>query len=309
MNINLLIVFSFITVVTNFGIAFALALRCKDNTSARIFSGVAVGSGLWALAQGMFTVLGKTSYQDSLFWWQVGYTGVIFVVVFFTHFVVDYVDRFAEKKKFIFIVYFLGALFVFFNWYDDSKLFLGKLSIFYDSFYWHDWILNKSLLYLLFYISFYWLILGYAFILLIKTYFSSFGIRRNQLKYFILGAIVGWLGSELEILVDFRIYIYPYSVLFIGLYPFIIAYAILRYHLMDIRVAITNAGIFLAVYALVLGLPFYVGYETHDWVWSTTFAVILATLGPLLYRGLQRKAEDKLMAQQRRYQKLTPRGG
>ncbi|RKY45375.1 MAG: hypothetical protein DRP81_03965 [Candidatus Omnitrophota bacterium] len=73
---------------------------------------------------------------------------------------------------------------------------------------------------------------------------------------------------------------------------------------MDIRVAITRVGIFLALYTAVLGLPFYLGYQTNSWVLSTSFAATFATIGPLIYRTIQKKAEDLLLAQQRHYQHI-----
>jgi len=110
-------------------------------------------------------------------------------------------------------------------------------------------------------------------------------------------------------LVEFRIDIYPYSNFLIAVYPLIIAYAIIKYRLMDIRVALTRAGIFLVLYTAVLGIPFYVGYQTRSWMFSTSVAVILATIGPIAYRIMQRKAEDLLLSQQRRYQKILLHAG
>ena len=100
----------------------------------------------------------------------------------------------------------------------------------------------------------------------------------------------------------FGIDIYPYSNLLLAFYPFIIAYAIIKYRLMDIKVAITRVGVFLVVYPLTLGLPFYLGYQTKSWVLTTSFAAFFGALGPLIYRLLRRKAEDFLLAQQRHYQ-------
>ncbi len=85
---------------------------------------------------------------------------------------------------------------------------------------------------------------------------------------------------------------------------FLIGYTVIRYRLMDIRVAITRAGIFVFIYGAVLGVPFYIGYLTKSWALATSFAVILATVGPIVYRSLQKKAADALLSEQRRYQKI-----
>ena len=219
-----------------------------------IFSCVAACSGLWALAQCVFSTLPKASYDLAVLWWQIGYMGVIFTVVFFTHFVVSYLKL--SKQYLIRSLYVCGFFFLFLNWYSNSRLFLGELTYTFNQFYWHDWFKEKHLSYLIFYISFYWIILGYDFLLLLRHYKDADGIRRSQIKYFLVGAAIGWLSAELLILIDFRIYLYPYTILLMAVYPIIIGYSIVRYRLMDIRVAITRAGIFTVVYGLVLGIPF-----------------------------------------------------
>lgn len=73
---------------------------------------------------------------------------------------------------------------------------------------------------------------------------------------------------------------------------------------MDVNLVITRIGIFITLYTIVLGVPFYIGYHTNSWIWSTSVAVLLATVGPLIYTKLQRKAGDIILAEQRRYQKI-----
>jgi len=71
---------------------------------------------------------------------------------------------------------------------------------------------------------------------------------------------------------------------------------------MDIKIALTRAGIFIIVYTLVLGIPFWLGYVTKSWLPSTSLAVLLATLGPFIYQYLRRRTEAILLKDQRRYQ-------
>jgi signal transduction protein with GAF and PtsI domain len=97
----------------------------------------------------------------------------------------------------------------------------------------------------------------------------------------------------------------------------ITAYAIIRYRLMDITVAITRTAIFVVVYSLVLGIPFAIAYTlrlqlmmlfSNNW-WMVPFMLLtfLAMLVPFLYLYIQRKAEDRLLREQRRYQQTLRR--
>ncbi|MDD5464923.1 MAG: ATP-binding protein [Candidatus Omnitrophica bacterium] len=76
---------------------------------------------------------------------------------------------------------------------------------------------------------------------------------------------------------------------------------------MNIKIIFTRAGIFLAVYTIVLGIPFIVLKRTGSGLLATSLAVIFATIGPLVYRFLQMKAESAILAQQRRYQRILLR--
>jgi signal transduction histidine kinase len=81
---------------------------------------------------------------------------------------------------------------------------------------------------------------------------------------------------------------------------------------MDIRIAFTRAGLFIAVYTLVLGFPFAIGgtfknkllevFGPNWWILPLSLMAALATTGPYIYIYLQRKAEERLLREQRRYQ-------
>ena len=134
--------------------------------------------------------------------------------------------------------------------------------------------------------------------MLLIGYKSSKGIVTNQIRYFFVSSIIGWLGPAFMWMIEFRIDIYPYSNFMVAFFPAILAYAIIRYHLLDISVAITRVGIFLTLYAIVLGVPFYVGIKTNSWLWSIIVAVCLASIGPVIYRLLGAKAENILLVEE-----------
>ncbi|NLE65684.1 MAG: GHKL domain-containing protein [Elusimicrobia bacterium] len=109
-----------------------------------------------------------------------------------------------------------------------------------------------------------------------------------------------------DYIIKYHLEIYPYgyfsALLFIG----IIAYAIVRYRLMDITLAFTKLGILIVVYALVLGIPLGIGWRMFGfgpWVFPTGAAILLSTIGPFVYYFFEREAEARLLWEQRRYQK------
>jgi len=128
-----------------------------------------------------------------------------------------------------------------------------------------------------------------------------------QIKYVILGAILGFGGGATNYPLWYSIPIPPVGNIFVSFGILVMAYAIIKHHLMDIRIALTRAGIFLFVYTFVLGIPFWIGYTTKTWFPATTLAVVLASLGPLIYRYLHLRAEEVLLAEQKRYQEVLLR--
>ncbi len=146
---------------------------------------------------------------------------------------------------------------------------------------------------------------------LIKKRDESSQIKYMRIKYVLFGSIVGNI-SVIDFLGNYGINFPPLGFIFIFIYPFIFSYAILRYRLMDITIAITRTGIFIAVYSLVLGIPFALAFGWREqlknlmgemwWLIPLISSTVLATVGPSIYFFIQKKAEDRLLQEQRRYQ-------
>lgn len=278
-------------------------IKGKDKAVIAPFGLTCIASSIWAFAAYNFST--TLSKEVALFWIKVAHIGIILTPVFFFHFVCNLTKQ--RKKILVFTIYFFAALFLTFNFY--YKEFFGLQFVF-NQFYFFSCDLSKHQFYFIFYVIFYWIFLFYAFILLIESFMRATGIRRNQMKYLIIGSVIAWLGPEGMYPLVFGKPVYPYSNILIGLYPLIFAYAILRYRLMDIRVAITRAGIFAVVYALVLGLPFLAIkclqpifvplLGSYWWLSVLLLGMLLASGGPFIYMFFQRRATAYLLREERR---------
>jgi len=305
---NIFTVSSLFTMLSNLGIALVIFLKNRQRKENIIFCAVAMSVGIWGLGSFYVSRTPISYYNLALFYWKIALSGAILVPVFFAHFIFKFLKL--NNKKLIQAIYLFALIFQFFNWFIPD-LFIGKLKFIFGQFYWH--VGPKSLVFWFFYIGFYWILLIYSFLLLINFYKGTAGLLRLQLKYFILGSIVGWIGAEGCFLPGFELHIYPalFNIV-ISIYPLIMSYAIIRYRLMDITVAITRTTIFVAVYSIVLGIPFAIalGWEGrlsalfgHNWwIIPLSTSTILATAGPFIYLYFQRRAERKLFQEQIRYQ-------
>lgn len=231
--------------------------------------------------------------------------GAFFAIAFFFHFIIRYLEL--GKRFLLFVVYLAAFTFSFFNWYDNSRYFLGDIHFTFDQFYWIDALKYKNPLFFIFYISFFWVILGYGFFLLLKALQNSTGIMHNKLKYFIIAVGFGWIGTNPLFLPAFRISFYPYSNFLVGTYPLLVAYAIIRYQVMDIEVIIKKtivfAGLFLASYAVLvsfayLGSIFFENAVQNRWIAMGPFVLTLV----LILRPLEnflRNVTDKYLFQKK----------
>src|SRR3990167_187160 len=222
--------------------------------------------------------------------------GVIFLPVTFTHFVL--VLTRTKQKKAVFILNYLSTFIIAATVY--TPLYArkgGPISAF------PYWLVPGK--FFLIHLIHFFINLVYSYLLIFKALKREKGLLREQIRYIILGTVIGFMGGWTNYLYWYRIVSIPPFLNITAAFgvPFI-AYAIIRYHLMDINIVLTRAGIFVLAYIFVLGIPLWLGYATKSWFPSTSLAIFLATSGPFLYNFLRRRAEASIQAEERRGREL-----
>ncbi|MGE5196927.1 MAG: histidine kinase dimerization/phospho-acceptor domain-containing protein, partial [Deltaproteobacteria bacterium] len=276
----------------------------------RIWSALTIANATYGFGAYMVSLSGDA--QSAFFWWQMAYLGIILIPVFFMHFVYSYLG--IKRPVFLRSVYAVSFIF----WILDifrKDLFLGRVSLFFaDSKIFKPgyWVYPPSPLLVFYIIFFFFGIALSTHIDMIKGYRSADLLKRNQIKYFFLGTALGFAGGGTSFFPCFNIRLYPVLNILVALYPLVTSYAIIKHRLMDIRVTITRAGIFFAVYVPVLGLPFLLSITAKDWLirslgqnwWLGPLLLMagLGTAGPSIYIYLSKKADAILLREQRRYQ-------
>lgn len=277
-------------------------IKQRINQTYALYS---AGIAIWAI----FEAYGITAQERSLalLLWRINHMGVIFIPIGFVHFVYCAVNVNSSKRKFIPISYIAAFIFVGLN---CTKLLILEVVPKFS----FRWFINPGNFYYLFFTIWCCWIL-YGLFELFKGYFKSTGIGRNQLKYFCWSMLVAYAGGVPNFFPTFNIeipIIMPFGTYAIAIYAGFTAYAMLKYRLMDVNVALTRVGIFIFVYLLVLGIPLGItgwgknwleGLFGNVWYWGpVVLASILATAGPFIYIFLQHRAEGALLKERRRYQ-------
>ena len=230
--------------------------------------------------------------------------GAIFIPITYLHHLLVFLNIYNERKKIIFYGY-LGSLI--FLILDFTSFFVKDVSPKLIFKFWP----NPGILYHPFFIL--WIIyVIYGIAIIISEYKKSTGSRKNQIRYILLATFIGWSGGATNYLLWYNIPILPFGNIFVSGYMLILTYAILRYRLMDIKVAITRTGVFIAVYTLLLGIPFTIAVSLKSWLigafgaewWMAPLVLmgVFATIAPFIYIYLSRRAEERLLREQRHYQ-------
>ncbi|MFH1824414.1 MAG: histidine kinase N-terminal 7TM domain-containing protein, partial [Candidatus Firestonebacteria bacterium] len=218
---------------------------------------------------------------------KIGYIGIISIPINFYTFVHYLLEN--KKTKIILINYLIGVFFIVLN-FSRNPLVVDLYK--YPWGYYPKVSLSLHPFFLFYFISlFTFCLINLSIGLLNKDKFNT--LRRIRIKYILIGSMFGVMGV-VDNFASYKINIYPFGFIFMIIYPVILTYAIIKYRLMDITIAITRSGVFVATYSLILGIPFLVASTCRDnlvglfgadkWWWVPMgLLTILATAGPFIY--------------------------
>ena len=176
-----------------------------------------------------------------LFWNQWLYSGAIFIPTFFIQFVQSYLGK--KKRNLLPSCYTISTILLIFN---------------FTPFFVKDVVPKGSFNYASvpgivfpFFVLYFFLALIYSFFLIIKELRNSVGIKRNQLKYLLLGSVIGFSGGSTNYLLVFdAIRIPPIGNYFLALGLFMQFYPIIRHK--DINIVLTKGATYGLITLLLL---------------------------------------------------------
>lgn len=287
-----------VIILTNLPLTLFLFLNNKKEKTHIILGLLCFSAVLWGIgAYGYSSTLNK---EMALFWWKFANVGSIFSTVTFYFFILSYLG--IHQKYLSWTISLTTVFFLYLNFFE-TDMFIGNLELAFNQFYYINWPINKITPYLIYYLLYYFILLSYSFILLLKNFRQATRIKKQQMKYLIIGMLIGFIGCHSCFAPVFGLDLYPYLNIFIAFYTIPIIYAIIRYRLMNLTLVITKASIFVLVYALVLGIPLWLGYKHDLWQQSVWLMLFLASVGPYIYSYLRKQAENTLLQEQKVYQK------
>jgi len=252
----------------------------------QIFGLMSFSVGLWGISYGMWQV--STDREIALFWVKILSIGVILMAPFFHHWVLVLLN--IKRKKTLYFGYFISLLCLLSL---PFSFFVKTIEPQFDFLWWP----KAGFVFILYFFLNYLVLIGYSFYLLFKAYTTERGYKREQIKYTIIGTALGVGGAFTNLPLWFGIPFPPYGTFLVFLYPLILAYAITRYRLMDIRFVLGRGAIyifsFVSVFALAFSLVFLSNKYLSDIPFNITWSFILVVsilLFPIIFRVFEKLA-------------------
>lgn len=265
-----------------------------------IFNVIVAAWGLANFCAGM-----SATPEKALMFWRLVCLVCTFLSVVYYHVIAEFCG--IKRPRMLSFAYIQGALFVPLIIFSDY--FISSTFYAFDSIHYY-----KATILFTVWAAMWFIITGSAFVELYKFIKRSKGVEKTQALYMFWAPLLGHSGGAITILPAFNLPIYPAWHFSVCVYAAIMTYAMFRYQLMDIRIAVTRLGVFVVVYSLILGIPFglailgkpwLMGFLGENWFWIPMFALlVLATAGPSIFIYLQHRAENAILQEERRVQQL-----
>lgn len=263
-------------------VSFGLVIYSHDRTSSlgRTWLLFSITTAIWSFS--LYKVVTSDAKGIAFFWQSILDITGIFIPVFYFLFISTFLKL---KNRFFAILVFVFA--VLFSIFSISAFFKkGVVNSF--GFYWVD----PGDLYFLFPIFFVALVAYSVYILLSVYKTTTDQLLKNQIRYHVFAAIVGFGGGSLNFSPQLFGIFYPFGNYFLLLYLFFLSYSILQYQLFNVKVIATE--LFVGGVIVLFLFNFLISTASFSGAVINLFVFIAVTiLGLLVVRSVTNDVKTK----------------
>ena len=198
-------------------------------------------TAIWSF--GYFAWQMTETYESALLFVRILMAGAIFIPVTFYHHVVVLRNKLESNRALLKSSYLVGGFFLL---TDLTPFFVADVQ---PALFFPFWPKPGPL----FHVFLIWWggIVVYAHYLLWQGYCQEKGLRRRQYFYLLVASSIGYAGGATNFPLWYGIDLPPFGTIFFTFYIALVAYTLLRYHLMDYSVFVERGMSYLALLVLI----------------------------------------------------------
>ena len=228
-------------------LGFFVYFKNRERIINKTFGAFCFFVAVWSFAYFFWQI--STTQETALFWSRALMAGAIFITICYFHFILELLNKAREKKRILVIGY---LLFFFFFLVNFTPFFVAGVSQKLTFQFWPDaGILYLPFLLIWFFYAF------YAVYLLLQAHSVFTGVAKNQIKYILIGTIVGYLGGATNYPLWFDVPVAPIGNWTAAFYLAVVAYAIVKYRLLDIRLVLSKGAVYIFSFVSVIAFAFF----------------------------------------------------
>lgn len=245
----------------------------------RMFILHSLAIAIWAFS--FSQMAGSQNEVAGLFWSRALHVGAILIPVFLLHFICAFLNIVHAKRKVLIGAYIMA--FSMLAFVPTSLFVLHTVAVVGFQYFVGPAGLQYHLFPLFFFVC-----TVYAFYLLFKGIKNSQGLRKNQIKYLFVALLIGYSGGPTGFLPLYNIPMPSWGLYTVSVFAVIVTYAIVKYRLMDINIAIKRGTVYALLAVLATGISIglilgadrvFAGYPGYSPILAT--AIILLIIIPV----------------------------
>lgn len=234
-----------INAITSAFLGFFVYFKNQKANVNRIFVLFCLSIAIWGYAYFVWQI--STAKEAALFWVRALMVGAIFMPITYFHFITVFLNIHQKKKKLLYFGYFLSFVFLVLNF---TPLFIKSVESELSFPYWPKPGIAYHPFLLIFFLYFF-----YSWYLLFKALQQASKTAKVQIKYLLIGSMIGFFGGATNYFLWYNIPVPPFGSILITFFIILTAFAIIKYHLFEIRVILTELLVGI-MGVILLVLPF-----------------------------------------------------
>lgn len=275
------LVFIAATFFTSFGIL--ANLKNRASSSNKLFGLLSFFFAFWSYS--WFALLSiEKSTELALLWARLLNIGAIMIPIAYLHWILSVLELSKKRRPVLFCGYLITAIFLFFGFSD--KFIKGVHSIYFFPFWPTPGVLYKWFLLFCF-----GCMVSYAIFLLVREIAKNKGERKYQLVYILVGSLLGFGGGITNFPLMYGYGFPPLGIFLVIGGPLALNYAVIKHHLMDLKVIATE--VLCVLMGVILFIDALLFRNRPELILKLLLLVPMIFFGWLLVRGVLNEIKSK----------------